>query len=82
MRMSDFDPTAPKKPTNLSVNGDLLAQAREHNINLSSTLERALVETLRLKRRERWIAENQAAIGAYNEHVEKNGVFSDDVRSF
>jgi antitoxin CcdA len=40
------------------------------------------VETLRLKKRERWIAENRAAIGAYNEHVEKNGVFGDDVRSF
>ena len=80
--MDDFDPHAPKKAANLSVNGDLLARAREHHINLSSTLERALVETLKRKRRERWLAENKDAIGAYNDHVDKHGTFGDHVRNF
>ena len=80
--MDDFDPQAPKKAANLSVNGDLLARAREHNINLSSTLERALAAALRQKKRERWLAENKDAIGAYNEHVEKHGAFGDVLRSF
>jgi antitoxin CcdA len=82
MRMDEFDPRAPKKAANLSINADLLARAREHNINLSSTLERALTDALRQKRRERWLAENKEAIGAYNEHVEKHGAYGDDVRSF
>jgi antitoxin CcdA len=77
-----YDQLAPKKPTNLSVNEELLARARAHNINLSATLEQALVEALRCKEREAWLAENQAAIERYNERVEQHGVFSDTLRSF
>lgn len=80
--MDDFDPHAPKKAANLSVNSDLLARARKHHINLSSTLERALVDALKKKRRERWLANNKEAIGAYNDHVDKHGTFSDKVRKF
>lgn len=73
---------APKRPANLSVNGDLLNKAKELDINLSATLELALAEALREKQRAQWLAENKIAIGAYNDHVEKHGVFSDGLRSF
>lgn len=73
---------APKKSANLSINGDLLAKAREHGINLSATLEYALAETLREKLRTQWLAENKEAMEAYNRHVDENGVFSDGLRSF
>ena len=82
MRMDDYDARAPKKAANLSINADLLARARAHNINLSSTLERALTDALRKKKRERWLAENREAIGAYNKHVDKHGTYGDDARSF
>lgn len=78
----DYDPRAPKKAANLSINADLLSKAREHDINLSATLERALVESLKRKRRERWLSENKGAIDAYNEHVEKHGAFGDKLRRF
>lgn len=77
-----FDPQAPKKAANLSINGDLLSKARELDINLSATLELALAAALKQKQREQWLANNADAIGAYNEHVEKQGVFSDGARSF
>lgn len=77
-----YDIRAPKRPANLSVNGDLLNKARELDINLSATLEQALVVALRKKLEARWLAENSAAIDAYNDHVEKRGVFSDGLRSF
>jgi antitoxin CcdA len=77
-----YDPTAPKKPANLSINADLLVKAREMDINLSATLEQALIEALRERRREAWRAENRAAIQTYNDRVEKHGVFSDGVRTF
>ncbi len=77
-----FDPNAPKKATNLSVNEDLLAKARKLNINLSATLEEALHDALRKRQREQWLAENKDAMAAYNAHVEKHGVFSDGLRSF
>jgi len=37
---------AQKKPTNLSINSDLLAKSRKLQINLSALLEAALTEKL------------------------------------
>jgi len=42
-----FNAQAPKMPTNLSINADLLRKAKEMDINLSATLELALVEILK-----------------------------------
>ena len=80
--MKAFDVYAPKKATNLSVNSDLLAKARKENINLSATFEQALAIQVKLKQREKWIAENTESIKAYNEFVEEEGVFSNDYRNF
>ena len=77
-----FDKSAPKKATNLSVNSDLLNKAKKMNINLSATFENALTELIKEKQKEQWLQVNKASIKAYNEHVDKNGVFSKNVRSF
>jgi antitoxin CcdA len=72
-----YDPSAPKKSTNLSINSDLLRQARELKINLSRTLEERLAEVLREERARRWQEENREAIEAHNRFVEKYGLFND-----
>ena len=77
-----YDPQAPKRPANLSINGDLLSKAKEMDINLSATLEQALASALRERQRAKWLADNKAAIDAYNDHVDQQGVFSDGLRSF
>ncbi len=77
-----YDPNAPKKAANLSVNSDLLAKTRALNINLSATLEQALKEQLAKREAERWAEENQAAIQAYNDFVEEHGCFGDEFREF
>lgn len=43
--------TAPKKSANLSINTDLLQQAKQLNFNLSQTLEHHLTEIIRQARR-------------------------------
>ncbi|MDR6983859.1 antitoxin CcdA [Rheinheimera pacifica] len=77
-----YNTAAPKKPTNVSINSDLLEKARGLNINLSATLEHALAEQLRSAQRAKWLSENKDAIAAYNQFVETNGTFSDSVRKF
>jgi antitoxin CcdA len=77
-----FDPAAQKKATNLSVNSDLLRQAKALHINLSQVLETQLVLLLRTQKRRQWQQENSDAIEAYNRRVEQQGVFSDGARSF
>lgn len=73
---------SPKRAANVSVRSDLLEQARRHDINLSRALEERLVELLREKQRDAWLSRNRAAIDAYNKRVERDGVFSDGLRSF
>ncbi len=77
-----YDTNAPKKPTNLSLNSDLLAKTRALNINLSATLEQALRKELEQAEAKQWNEENKAAIKAYNNFVEENGCFGDDFREF
>ncbi|MGD8588473.1 MAG: type II toxin-antitoxin system CcdA family antitoxin [Chromatiales bacterium] len=77
-----IEKSAPKKATNLSINKDLLAEARSLNINLSATLEQALIEKVRQERRKKWLQDNRDAIEACNKLVEQNGLFSDKHRVF
>lgn len=79
---SVFDSAALKKPTNLSVNSDLLKKARALDINLSATLEAALAAEVKRRRAEQWLKDNKASLDAYNAFVEKHGVFSDGLRGF
>lgn len=77
-----YNTDAPKKPTNLTVNSDLLNQAKLLDINISSVLETALADIVRQKKQSEWLEENKEAISLYNNHIAKFGVFSDDLRTF
>jgi antitoxin CcdA len=77
-----FDRSAPKKATNLSINSDLLQKTRALGINLSGVLEETLAELLARRQQELWLAENREGIEAYNEHVERHGVWNKGLRSF
>ncbi len=77
-----FDTQAPKKPTNVTINSDLLTEAKKLKINLSATLETSLIELVSTNKREPWKQQNKAAIEAYNQLVDENEVFSDELRSF
>ncbi len=71
-----------KKPANLSVDSVLLEDAKRMNINLSQVFEAGLNAAIRQRRREEWLKNNRAALEAYNEHIEADGVFSDGMRTF
>ena len=77
-----YDTQAPKKPTNVSINSDLLAKAKVLKINLSAAFETALADIVATRQRELWKEENRAAIEAYNQLVDENGVSGDGMRSF
>lgn len=82
MQMHIYNPKAPKKSTNLSINSDLLAQAKQNKINLSKALEHRLAEMLLEQKRCTWREKNREAIDAYNRRVGVSGVFSDGLRDF
>jgi len=73
---------AQKRSANLSINSDLLNQAKALKINLSATLERSLAEEIRKHKEVSWRTENKQAIDEYNQRIEKHGLFSDGLRFF
>lgn len=77
-----YNNQAPKRAANLSVNDDLLKQARALNINLSATLEEGLIAKIKAKQQALWLAQNQTEIAAYNQQVDAEGAFADSLRSF
>lgn len=82
MNTITFNPVGPKKSANLSINAELLQQAKQLNINLSQTLELHLAEIVRQAQRDQWLAENKNALEEYNLRVESRGTFSDGLRRF
>lgn len=82
MQENFYNVHASKRSTNLSINSDLLQQAKEHRINLSKALEQRLIEMLLEEKRRQWREENHDAIEAYNRRIEASGVFSEGLRRF
>jgi antitoxin CcdA len=74
-----YNTSAPKKPTNLTVNTDLLSQAKELKINISSVLEKALILELQKRKHDSWKIENKEAISEYNSFISENGILNDDL---
>ncbi len=75
-----YNHNAPKKPTNLSINSDLLGKAKVLKINISAALESTLEAQVRLSTREKWLKDNKKAIASLNDLAENNGLFSDSYR--
>jgi antitoxin CcdA len=69
--------SASKKAVNLTIDRELLQQARELKVNLSKALEERLAAIVREERARRWQEENREAIEAYNRFVDKHGLFND-----
>jgi antitoxin CcdA len=82
MRSAGHKPPIPKKSANLSIDSELLREAKALNISLSKTLEKRLGELVKEARGQRWLEENHQAITEYNRRIEQRGVFSRGVRRF
>lgn len=82
MKPEAYDTSAPKKATNLSVNADLLEQARRFNVNLSRLFEERLIEVVREAKQRAWQEQNRQAIDEYNKQVAERGSFGDRMRRF
>lgn len=79
-----YDAHAPKRPVNLSLNEDLVRQARTFTGNLSEQVEKLLAEYVteeqkRVDEREKRLDD---AIAALNEFDAKYGSFADEYIDF
>ena len=72
----------PRKATNISIDANLQAEARELGVNISRAAEDGLRKAVRLAKETAWKAENAGAIAEYNKYVEENGLPLADLRMF
>jgi antitoxin CcdA len=77
-----FDPKSAKKACNVSINEDLLRQAKELGINLSQALEQQLAVLVRQARAKQWAEENKEAIESQTRWIEKHGMWHDRLRTW
>jgi antitoxin CcdA len=69
-----FDPSAPKRAAKVSLDSDLLEQAKTLDINVSRACERGLAEQIAELREKRWLEENREALGSSNAYIEAHGL--------
>ena len=80
--MKLYDVAAPKRPVNLTLNGDLVTRARQEGLNLSALAEQAVVAALARRAREKWDAEIAQGIRAHEQYLAEYGSLADAVRDF
>lgn len=71
-----------KKPTNLSLDQNLISEARELGINISQAAEGGLKEAVSKAKSEQWKRENADALEFYNNYVEESGLPLEKYRAF
>lgn len=67
---------------NLTLDADVAEAARSLGLNMSRLAEAAIIEAAKVERNRRWCHENSAAIIAYAEEIETEGLALSRFRSF
>jgi antitoxin CcdA len=71
-----------RKPTNVSLPPDLVAQAEAMKINISKACEAGLAEAVAEARRKAWLEANREAFEFWNDDIGRNGLPLDRYRQF
>ena len=74
--------TEARKPSNLSLDAALVAEAKSLGINLSRAAEDGLRKAVSEAKTEAWKRENKGTFEAINTWVEKNGIPFAEFRQF
>ena len=75
-------PAPSRRATSLTMDRQLLDDARALGVNVSRAAEAGVAIALKQARTEAWKRENAGAIAYWNEYVEENGLPLADLRQF
>ena len=74
--------TTARRRTNITVEADLLDEARDLGLNVSAIARAALAAEVAKAREQAWEAENRAAFASVNDWIRERGVPLDRYRRF
>lgn len=63
-----------RKPTNISVDTKLIAEAKELEVNISRAAEEGIAKAVADEKSRRWLEENKEALESSNRYIEKHGL--------
>jgi len=64
----------PKRPTNVSLPAELVAEAKRLGLNVSEACQTGLAAEVKKAREAAWKEENREAIESYNAYVREHGM--------
>ena len=65
---------AARKPTNLTLDAALLADAKDLSVNVSRAAENGIAEAVRAEKERLWLEENREALESSNAYVTEHGL--------
>ena len=71
-----------KRGTNISLRIDLVAEARELGISLSSACEEGLAAAVKAEKERRWVEQNKPALDSWNRYIAEHGLPLAKYRTF
>jgi len=71
-----------RKPTNLSLDSELLREAKALGINVSRSAEAGIKAAVRHQKQMDWLEDNAAALASSNKYVEEQGLPLSQYRQF
>jgi antitoxin CcdA len=80
--IGDRPKPGPKRAANVSIDAEILAEAKAMKINLSQTLEEELRKRVQDERVRRFQEEHREAFEAHNRFIEEHGIWSKKYRSW
>lgn len=81
-RVKELPMPAVRRSANLSLEADMLDEARALDINLSRAAQDGIRRAIAAEKTRRWKEENAEAIRSSNEYVEKHGLPLEKYRMF
>lgn len=76
------DPQPQRRAANVSLNAQMVDDAKELGINISRACEEGLAKQVKAERERRWIEDNRAAIDGWNAWVAEHGLPLEKYRQF
>lgn len=72
----DTQQSPPKRrPVNLTVNEDILKEAKELKLNTSQAAEDGIATAVKKAKETAWLEENRTGIEAHNKRVREHGLY-------
>ena len=75
-------PKPQRKATNLSIDQNLIAEAKALDLNVSRMAEEGIAQAVRDRKAQLWLEENREAMESWNRWVEEHGLPLAEYRLF